>query len=117
QTYPWAMGGIELVNFYQTPGYRSIDPSFMTFFSFALFFAMILADAGYGLVIALLTLFSWRWLGRSEAGAWLRPLLVTISIFSIGYGVILGSYFGAEPAHDSMLHQFKLLDINDFSTM
>ena len=39
-------GSSALTNFYETPGYRSWDPSLIVFFSFAIFFAMILADAG-----------------------------------------------------------------------
>jgi V/A-type H+-transporting ATPase subunit I len=117
QTYAWSGAGIELVNFYQTPGYRALDPSLMIFFSFSLFFAMILADAGYGFVIALFTLFAWKWMGKMNAGSWLRPLLVTISIFSIIYGVMLGSYFGVEPSSNSILGKIKILDINNFKTM
>lgn len=117
ETYSWTSGGIEIVNFYQTPGYRSIDPSFMTFFSFSLFFAIILADAGYGIVIAAITMLLWKRLSRSAAGVWLKPLLITISVFSIAYGVILGSYFGVELSHDSFLGKFKLLDINNFNAM
>ncbi len=40
-------GGQDLVAFYETPGYRSWDPSLVVAFSFAIFFAMILSDAGY----------------------------------------------------------------------
>ncbi len=117
QTYPWSSAGVELVNFYQLPSYHALDPSFMVFFSFSLFFAMILADAGYGLVIALFTLLCWKWLGKFNAGTWLRPLLVTISLFSIIYGVLLGSYFGVEPSEHSILHKVKFLDINHFNSM
>lgn len=117
KTFPWTNAGIELVNFYQIPGYHALDPSLMIFFSFSLFFAMILADAGYGLVIALFTLISWKWLGKFNAGIWLRPLLITISLFSIIYGILLGSYFGVEPSANSLLGKFKLLDINNFNTM
>lgn len=117
ETFPWARAGIELVKFYQTPSYHSLDPSAIVFFSFAVFFAMILADAGYGFIIALLTLLSWKWLNKSNASPWLKPLLVTISIFSIGYGMLVGSYFGVTPAENSFLYKFKLLDINNFNTM
>lgn len=117
RTYPWTSAGIELVNFYQTPGYYSLDPSFMIFFSFAIFFAIILADAGYGLVIALFTLFFWKWLGKFNASTWLRPLLITVCLFSIIYGVMLGSYFGIEVPHHSILGHLKILDINNFKSM
>ncbi|MBL7478431.1 V-type ATP synthase subunit I [Legionella bononiensis] len=114
---PWLKGGQELVNFYQTPGYHALDPSLMVFFSFSIFFAMILADAGYGIVLAVFTLIGWKRIGTYNAGSWLRPLLVVISIFSIIYGVLLGSYWGIEPKSGTFLAQFKILNINNFKSM
>ena len=46
--------GEDLVGFYQMPAYHAWDPSRVLFFSFALFFAMILSDAGYAAVLGLL---------------------------------------------------------------
>lgn len=109
--------GPELVNFYQTPGYHSLDPSNMVFFSFSVFFAMILADAGYGLIMGLFTLFAWRPLAKYNGALWLRPLLVVISSFSIAYGVLLGSYFGVEPKAGTFLATLKCININNFKAM
>ncbi|KTC75960.1 V-type ATP synthase subunit I [Legionella birminghamensis] len=117
ETYSWMDGGQKLVNFYQTPGYHSLDPSVMVFFSFSVFFAMILADAGYGIILAVLTLFSWKNLGKRNSLAWLRPLLLTICIFSIIYGVLLGSYWGLEPKAGSLLARLKIIDIQNFKSM
>ncbi|QEY50309.1 V-type ATP synthase subunit I [Legionella longbeachae] len=117
ESHPWLQGGAELVNFYQTPGYHSLDPSLMVFFSFAIFFAMILADAGYGVLLTLFTLFWWKRLGRYNGAAWLKPLLVVISIFSIVYGVMLGSYCGVEPKEGTWLAKLKIIDINNFNLM
>lgn len=113
----WLKGGQQLVNFYQTPGYHALDPSIMVFFSFALFFAMILADAGYGLILALFTLLGWKRLGKYNGAEWLRPLLVVLSIFSIVYGVLLGSYWGVDPKPGTLLAYFKIINIHDFKTM
>lgn len=113
----WLRGGSELVNFYQTPGYHTLDPSIMVFFSFSIFFAMILADAGYGIIVALSTILWWKKIGRYNAVLWLRPLLIVISIFSIIYGVMLGSYWGFEPKAGTWLAHFKIIDINNFKLM
>lgn len=113
----WLKGGREMVNFYQTPGYHALDPSIMVFFSFTLFFAMILADAGYGIILALFTLLGWKRLGKYNAAEWLRPLLVVISVFSIIYGMLLGSYWGVEPKPNTFLAQIKIINIQDFNTM
>lgn len=113
----WLTGGRELVNFYQTPGYHSFDPSVMVLFSFTVFFAMILADAGYGIIIALFTFLGWKYLGKYNVGSWLRPLLVLISLFSIVYGILLGSYWGLEPKSGTVLAALKIINIKDFKSM
>ena len=59
-------GGEAAVSFYVTPEYRSWDPSAVVFFSFAVFFGMIMSDAGYGLVLAVLLAAFWRRLSASE---------------------------------------------------
>ncbi|OEH46016.1 hypothetical protein lpari_02994 [Legionella parisiensis] len=117
ETHPWLQGGSMLVNFYQTPGYHALDPSIMIFFSFSIFFAMILADAGYGILLALFTFFWWKKLGNYNASIWLRPLLVVISTFSIIYGVMLGSYWGVAPKSGTWLATLKIIDINNFKLM
>lgn len=113
----WLKGGQELVRFYQTPGYHALDPSISVFFSFSIFFAIILADAGYGLILALFTLLGWKRLGKYNVGQWLRPLLIVICIFSIIYGVLLGSYWGVEPKKGTFLASLHLLDIHNFKNM
>ncbi|MFJ1267440.1 V-type ATP synthase subunit I [Legionella lytica] len=117
ESSPWLKGGQELVRFYQTPGYHALDPSISVFFSFAIFFAIILADAGYGLILALFTFLGWKHLGKYNVGQWLRPLLVVICIFSIIYGVMLGSYWGVEPKKGTFLASLHLLDIHNFKNM
>ena len=109
--------GESLVGFYMTPGYRLWDPSKVVLFSFTLFFAMILSDAGYGLVLAL-GLLLFRKKLRSSAGARrFRVLLWLLSSATIVWGLIVGSYFGLAPAKGSILAQFKILDMNDMDSM
>ncbi|KTD10816.1 V-type ATP synthase subunit I [Legionella gratiana] len=117
ESHPWLQGGSELVNFYQTPGYHALDPSIMVFFSFSIFFAMILADAGYGIILALFTACWWKKLGQYNAAQWLKPLLVVICAFSILYGVMLGSYWGFAPKAGTWLAKLKIIDINNFKLM
>lgn len=91
-------GGESTVTFYMTPGYRSWDPSLLVMFAFATFFAMIFADAGYSLVLALLLGSVWRRMSRTRSGVRLRNLFVLIVLFSLLYGVSIGSYFGVPAA-------------------
>ncbi|MGR9086137.1 MAG: V-type ATP synthase subunit I [Gammaproteobacteria bacterium] len=110
-------GGEELVNFYHPPGYFGWDPSVVVFFSFAVFFAMILSDAGYAGLFALILAVKWRPLGRSKKGLRLRRLASTTVFFSMVWGVLSGSYFGYSPGPESILQSLKRVDINDFDAM
>jgi V/A-type H+-transporting ATPase subunit I len=109
--------GEDLVGFYQMPAYGSWDPSRVLFFSFAAFFAMILADAGYAAVLGLLLAVYWRRLDQSATGRRLRTLCLVLVGGSLVYGVLVGSYFGVSPPPESLWARFKLLDVNDFDTM
>jgi V/A-type H+-transporting ATPase subunit I len=110
-------GGQDLVDFYQTPGYRSWDPSAVVFFSFAAFFAMILADAGYALVLALILAWLWKRMGRTTLGQRLRLLFSVMVGAALGYGMLVGSYFGMSPKDGGALQWLQLLDLQDFDTM
>jgi V/A-type H+-transporting ATPase subunit I len=114
---PSVSGGQDLVSFYQTPSYRSWDPSGVIFFSFALFFAMILADAGYTLVLAGIVTFFWRRLGMTPGGQRFRRLALSVLGAAFVYGVLVGSYFGISPPSASLGGRLHLLDLNDFDTM
>ncbi|MET0066491.1 MAG: V-type ATP synthase subunit I [Candidatus Thiodiazotropha sp.] len=114
---PRMAAGQDLVDFYQTPGYRSWDPSRVVFLSFTLFFAMILSDAGYAFLLSLGLLAGWRKMGRSDTGRRLRILIATLCGGALVWGVMMGSYFGATPPAGSLGDRLKLLDINDFDSM
>ncbi len=101
---PRPISGAEgAVTFFMTPGYRAWDPTWVMFVSFAAFFAMILADAGYGLVLAGILAIVARSLGSSESGRRFRQLAVFMVAVTIVYGVLIGSYFGFEPPAGSVL--------------
>jgi V/A-type H+-transporting ATPase subunit I len=109
--------GQDLVGFYQVPAYGSWDPSRVVFLSFALFFAMILSDAGYALVLGLLLAAVWPRLGHSAGGRRLRTLCALLTGGSLVWGVLVGSFFGVAPALDNFWGGLKLLDLHDFDTM
>jgi len=110
-------GGQDLVSFYTTPQYWLWDPSTIVFFSFAVFFAMIFADAGYSGVLGLVILGFWKKMGRSETGRRLRVLLMTMVGAGIFYGVMVGSYFGVSPEQGSVPARLKIIDMMDFDLM
>ncbi len=95
---PRPIAGAEgAVTFFMTPGYRAWDPTWVVFFSFAAFFAMILADAGYGLVLGIILAVLAKRLGRTAAGRRFRQLAVFMVAVTIGYGLLIGSFFGFAP--------------------
>jgi V/A-type H+-transporting ATPase subunit I len=109
--------GQDLVGFYQVPAYGSWDPSRIVFISFTLFFAMILSDAGYALVLGLLLAVFWPRLGRSAGGRRARTLCALLVGGAFLWGVLVGSYFGVTPGTATLGGHLRLLDIHDFDTM
>ena len=110
-------GGQDLVSFYITPKYWLWDPSIIVFFSFALFFAMIFADAGYSATLGLILAAFWKRMGQSDAGRRFRILMATMVVVGIAYGILVGSYFGISPGEDTFLKRFNMLDMMNFSIM
>ena len=92
---PRAVAGAEgAVTFYMTPSYKAWDPTWIMYLSFSLFFAMIMADAGYGLVLGVILLLLFGRLGRTETLRRFRYLAAFMVVVTIAYGVLIGSYFG-----------------------
>ncbi len=109
--------GVDLTLFYQVPSYRSWDPTLVLVISFSLFFAMILADAGYGLVLLVGLLAFWRRLGRSQKSRSYRRFGLLLIACTIVYGVLVGSYFGIGPQEGSLLGDLQVLDVRNFDAM
>jgi len=114
---PGVAGGQDLVQFFTTPGYRTWDPSAVVFFSFAVFFAMILSDAGYAALLGLGLALVWRRLGAGETGRRLRALFAWMVAFAAAWGVLVGSYLGVEPAPGSIPADFDVIDVGDYDAM
>lgn len=110
-------GGEEIVSFWQLPGYHDFDPSSVVATSFALFFAMIMSDAGYAMVLAMLLAVFWRRIGGSPVGERIQNLGLLIVGMAIVYGVLVGSYFGVSPQPDSVLDKLQILDVQDYQQM
>jgi V/A-type H+-transporting ATPase subunit I len=87
------------------------------FYGFAAFFAMIVADAGYALVLAGIVLACWRTMGGSGASRRWRFLLSVLAAATVAYGVLAGSYFGVSPPPDSLLGRLHVLDLGNFTVM
>ncbi|MFH2107461.1 MAG: V-type ATP synthase subunit I [Chrysiogenia bacterium] len=78
------------------PGYREIDISFFFLIFFAFFFAVIIGDAGYGLVLLSATLFftlRLRRKNRKIPNTLLLMLLLSLS--TVVWGALTGTWFGS----------------------
>jgi len=81
------------------PGYREQDISLWFFLFFILFFAMIIGDGGYGALILILTVvlhMRTKKAGKKPGNAIF--LLYVLSIATIIWGAITGTWFGMEKA-------------------
>jgi V/A-type H+-transporting ATPase subunit I len=111
------LAATDLAMFYQVPGYYGWDPSWLLFISFSLFFGMILADAGYGLLLIAGLFIYWKKLGATEKGKAYRLLGLSLTGFTVVYGALVGSYFGMSPPPGSLLDNIHILSINNFDLM
>ncbi len=76
------------------PGYDEIDVSAGVLVFFTIFYAMIVGDAGYGLIFLLGALFAgWKFRGNPVAKAPIR-LLTILSVATIVWGVLSSNFFG-----------------------
>ncbi len=101
--------GEDLVHIYDTPGSHDRDPSRWVLWSFALFFAMIIADAGYGLLfLALAGFLKWKYPHLQGSGRRFVKLIGLLSISCIVWGVLTTSYFGLEILPENPLNRVSL---------
>ncbi len=103
-----------VTNLYGLPHYREVDPSPFLAPFFALFFALCLTDAGYGLILALLAWVGLRKLPIGEGGKRLLRLLRLSGIVTIFIGLLTGGIFGIElervPHQMGFLKKIMLFD-------
>ena len=85
-----------IINLYGVPRYFEIDPTPFVSIFFAIFFGLCLTDAGYGVILGILTLvFAFRMRA-------LRQFLMLIfigAIFTILAGALFNGWFGDLPAY------------------
>lgn len=87
--------GEDLVNIYDTPAATDKDPSGWVFWSFALFFAIIVGDGGYGILyLALAAYIKYKFPNLKGKGKRIYRLVVVLATSCIIWGVFAGSFFG-----------------------
>ena len=76
------------------PGYREYDISLPFLLFFSLFFAMLIGDAGYGLLFLGFTIFARIKLPKAPSGPFF--LMFILSICTVFWGALSGTWFGVE---------------------
>lgn len=101
--------GEDLVHIYDTPSIRDRDPSLWVFFAFAIFFSVIVSDAGYGLILLMISAFLF-YKFRKKGGLTRRLILLglSLSIGSILWGALTFSFFGIDIPADNQWRKYSL---------
>ncbi len=111
-------GWVEIIkpifNFIGTiPGYKEYDISLWFLVFFSIFFAMLVGDAGYGLLFLIITFFVQRKFERAEQNIFF--LLYLLSGATVVWGALTGTWFGFEKiAQLPFLNSLVISNINSF---
>jgi V/A-type H+-transporting ATPase subunit I len=107
--------GQDLVGIYDVPASHDKDPSLWVLVFFALFFSMIIGDAGYGMIFLGLSLgLHWKYPDLKGLVLRVKRLAMLLSVCCIFWGFFTCSYWGLSfaPSHPlkqaSLLHQLSL---------
>jgi V/A-type H+-transporting ATPase subunit I len=93
------------------PGYWEADPGWVFLPFFSLFFAMIVGDAGYAvLLLALTVVLQWR---LRKAPRHVFFMMYIVAVATLFWGVVTGSYFGVSGPSPLAALQIGWLDDQD----
>ncbi|MBC7081726.1 MAG: V-type ATP synthase subunit I [Thermoplasmatales archaeon] len=90
----WAKTFEMLLEFFAVPRYNEINPTIFIGISFIIFFSLMLGDAGYGLVMFLLSIFAYIKFKKSEAIRSWAVVGILLGLGNIINGLIFNSFFG-----------------------
>lgn len=102
--------GEDLVHIYDTPSASDKDPSLWVLGGFALFFAFIIGDAGYGLIYLALALFlRYRYPNLKGLAKRVLNLFTLLCVGCVIWGTLMTSFFGMQIALDNPLRKLSLV--------
>lgn len=102
--------GEDLVNIYDTPAHTDTDPSLWVLVFFALFFAMIVGDAGYGLLFLITAVFLRKKASTGSGG--LKRFVKLVGILGVScmvWGFLTNSFFAIDFSPESPLRAYSPL--------
>lgn len=102
--------GEDLVKIYDIPATSDKDPSGWVFWFFALFFAMIVADGGYGLLYLGIALYlKFKYPSLKGQGKRFVKLALILSTACVLWGVATSAFFGIQVQPKSWLGKVSLI--------
>ncbi|MGC1878781.1 MAG: V-type ATP synthase subunit I [Rhabdochlamydiaceae bacterium] len=102
--------GEDLVKIYDIPATTDKDPSGWVFWFFALFFAMIVADGGYGLIYLGLCLYlRFKYRNLRGSGKRLLNLATILATSCIIWGILTSAFFGIQISPKSWFSKISIM--------
>lgn len=102
--------GEDLVHIYDTPSTTDKDPSLWVLGAFSLFFAIIIGDAGYGLIFLGVALYlRWKFPNPTKVAKRVLNLATILCVACITWGVLTNSFFGLNIGPESPLRNFSVI--------
>ena len=84
----------QVTQMYSFPKYNEVDPTPLLTPFYLIFFGMMVADAGYGLIVFIASLVALKALNLSEEKRDFARFFFFLSIPTIAFGLMYGSFFG-----------------------
>ncbi|PNX45432.1 MAG: hypothetical protein BV457_01700 [Thermoplasmata archaeon M9B1D] len=118
ETPNWAKTFRTFLDLFATPRYNEIDPVIFMGIFFVLFFGIMLGDAGYGIVLLILSLFGYYKIGKvsetiknwSFMGIWLALVTTVVGFLTHSiFGDLIPRFFLDNP--DKLLYSFTLFGV------
>lgn len=102
--------GEDVVHLYDIPSPKDKDPSWWVILFFSLFFSMIIADAGYGLLFLMAGLYL-KWKTRKSQATEKRfiKLVLILATGCIIWGAMTAAFFGIEIGPNNPCRRFSLI--------
>lgn len=106
-----------ITDMYSTPNYREKDPNGVMAIFFFIIFGMMMADAGYGLILALACTFIVRFTKMEKGVKGLAAVFGICGISALLWGALFGSYFGLGEADAKIFGPLWFNPLDDPITM
>ncbi|MFN4173872.1 MAG: hypothetical protein ACK4HV_02050, partial [Parachlamydiaceae bacterium] len=106
----WGKVGEDLVDIFDTPSNTDKDPSYWVLIGFAVFFAFIIGDGGYGaLFLGLLLFLKYKHPNLADNQKRMLNLGLLLSCFCIAWGILTHAFFNISFDLDSPFRKFSLI--------